>query len=128
MKRSRVVRGVLVLALVMFPAAFAGCGGKDDNKGTNPTVPEPFESGTLTASGSFLHVFTTVGSFDYRCRFHNGMTGTVGVAAVGSDSVVVPINDNVFGAPTTGTFPVKTGGYVRWVKSASGTAHTVTRP
>jgi len=92
-------------------------------------VAEPFESGNLSNTGPtgiFVHTFNTAGSFSYRCRIHPSMTGVVSVAAAGSDSVIVPISDFAFGAPTTGSFPVKTTGYVKW--DNNGTTHTVTRP
>ena len=124
MKRSKVVQGVLVLTLSVLSGLLAGCSKSD--KGTAP-VTEPFESGDLGASGTFVHTFGTAGNFSYHCRRHNGMNGSIEVAAAGADSAVVPISDFAFGAPTQGSLPIKTGGKVRWINTVA-TLHTVTRP
>ena len=36
-----------------------------------------FDSGTLLRGASFSHTFATAGTFDYVCKFHASMTGTV---------------------------------------------------
>jgi len=36
-----------------------------------------FDSGNLPAGGSFSYKTTTVGTFDYHCTIHSGMTGTL---------------------------------------------------
>ena len=82
-------------------------------------------NGVPVMAGSIAkYVFGTAGSFGYRCRLHNGMTGTVDVSVSAGDSAVVQIGNNFFN-PTPAT--VKPGGYVRWVSIVT-TAHTVSRP
>ena len=127
MKRNLLFRVPLILALSVLAGLFAGCSKDESNPTSAPPTPEPFESGTLVGGATFVHTFNTVGSFSYRCRIHSGMGGTVQVAAAGSDSAVITIlAANVFPAPTVGSFPIKTGGYVRWINN--GVNHTVTRP
>jgi len=36
-----------------------------------------FESGDLSKGDTFQYTFSTKGSYDYHCRFHVAMTGTV---------------------------------------------------
>jgi plastocyanin len=38
-----------------------------------------FDSGSMGANETYSHLFTTAGSYPYRCTFHSGMTGTVTV-------------------------------------------------
>jgi plastocyanin len=38
-----------------------------------------FRSGTLSKGDTFVHTFSTAGSFKYTCTFHPGMNGTVEV-------------------------------------------------
>src|SRR5207247_9138408 len=71
MKPSFVPALILVPALIATPVLLPGCSSK--NKGTNPVttaVQEPFESNDLAPSSVFVHTFTTLGSFSYRCRIH----------------------------------------------------------
>ena len=130
MKSRTIAFALLAPVLVALPGMLPGCASKD--KGTNVTqTTEPFESGDLTTSpgptSTFVHIFGAAGTFSYRCRRHGGMTGTVTVSAGGADSAVVPIAGFAFQAPTAGSFPIKPGGYARWV-NGDGTLHTVTRP
>ncbi len=123
-KPAQFLAPILILTTALF-GVMAGCSKSD--KGTNPMpTTEPFESGNLTSvagSNTFVHTFNTVGSFGYRCRIHNGMAGTVNVAASGVDSPQVTIQNNFF---NPGTVSVKTGSYVKWVDI--GVTHTVSRP
>lgn len=120
----------VALSLTVAIVASIAVSACSKSKSGNPVAPaptvEPFESGDLATSGAasiFVHTFTTVGSFDYRCRHHPSMTGTIQVANGGADSATVPMGNLFFTAPGG---PIKPGGYVKWVNS-SGT-HTVTRP
>ena len=127
MRLRSVVFSLLVPAVLAPLVLVSGCSKSD--KGTNVVqVAEPFESGdlnTTSPTNTFVHIFGTAGVFDFHCRHHGGMTGTVTVAAGGADSVIWPMGSNAFGTPTPGS-TVKTGGYVRWVNSSG--VHTVTRP
>ena len=125
--RFRSIVSLLLVPAILAPCALiSGC-SKSSNKATNPvTVTEPFESGDLSNSGPtsiFVHMFSTAGSFSYRCRRHGSMTGTIVVAAAGADTVFLQISDFAFQAPSSA---VKTGGWVKWTNT--GTLHTVTRP
>ena len=127
MKRNMLFRVPSILTLSVLAGLFAGCSKDESNPTSAPPTPESFESGTLVGGTTFVHTFNTVGSFGYRCRIHLGMTGTVQVAAAGSDSAVITIGGaNIFPGPNVGSFPIKTGGYVRWINN--GVNHTVTRP
>ena len=54
-------------------------------KGTNPHTVTPdghteWSEATLDSTGeTFLHTFTTPGTFPYHCEVHAGMTGTITV-------------------------------------------------
>lgn len=128
MKRNPLSSPILVLALLALAGVIAGCVNTDQ-----PTAPprvdaEAFDSGDLSNSGPtsvFVHTFTSMGSFNYRCRYHSSMTGVVHVVAGGADSATVPITDFAFGTPSSPP-SVKPYGYVKWVNGAS--VHTVTRP
>jgi len=120
-------RLVLVTAAIAVVAgsAILGC-----SKSTGPTNPGGggsggtlFNSGTLNAPASFVHVFAAAETIGYHCNFHRsmGMLGTVIVETGAADSVVVTASGITF---TPATVSIKPGGYVRW-SVASGT-HTVT--
>ena len=102
------------------PTAPYGGGGGGTTGGSSNT---PFNSGTLTASGSFDHTFPTAGTVHYHCNFHisMGMLGTVVVAAGAASSATVTASGMSF-SPTMVT--IMPGGTVHWT-IASGT-HTVT--
>jgi hypothetical protein len=127
MRYRPIVSLLLVPALLAACALISSCGSK--NKSTNAVqVTEAFESGdlgTTAPTNTFVHLFGTAGTFDFRCRHHGSMMGTVTVAAGGADSVIWPMGSNFFGTPNPGS-TVKIGGYVRWVNGSG--VHTVTRP
>lgn len=58
--------------------------------------PESFSSGSPATGWVFDHVFTTAGSYDYRCDLHFGvgMVGTVTVAAPSGDNELIE-DDNI---------------------------------
>ena len=122
-------------ALLITGGVVAGCSSKG-----NPTSPmyggntggggggggngnTPFDSGSMSASASFVRTFPAAGTVGYHCTFHQsmGMVGTVSVAAAGADSAVVTASGTSF---TPSAVTIKPGGYVHW-KVVSGT-HTVT--
>jgi plastocyanin len=107
-----------VLSLLMI---LPGC--SKDSSSPTATVTEPFESGDMPNGRSFQRTFATAGSFSYRCRFHQGMTGSVHVATGHTDSAVVTITNNAFNPSPALVNP---GGYVRWLNQ--GSTHSVTRP
>ncbi len=47
---------------------------------------EPFDSGDMTAQGTFSHTFRTPGTYSYLCMLHQGMVGTVVVEAAPTSS------------------------------------------
>lgn len=58
-----------------------------NNDGAKHTVTADnasFDSGTLNAGLSFVHTFTTAGTFAYGCDFHGNMRGTITVVAAGT--------------------------------------------
>ena len=90
--------------------------------GTTDSCP-----GVQPYAGSFrydTHTFTNTGTFDYRCKIHGGMTGTVTVVASGSSDAVTVTTPGMTFSPSTVT--INNGGTVTW--DISGTTHTVTRP
>ena len=36
-----------------------------------------FDSGNLSANGTWSHLFSTAGTYQYHCKIHSSMTGTV---------------------------------------------------
>jgi plastocyanin len=126
MKSRTVVSLLFAFTLLFLFALLPGCGSKDSNPAPTAPVAEPFESGDLLTGTTFVRTFANAGSFSYRCRFHNGMSGTVTVATGGADSARIEITSNAFGAPVAGSLPIKPGGYVRWLNLHI--THSVTRP
>lgn len=124
MKPRSVTSLLMASTLLSLLMVLPGCSSND--KGTNPVVTEPFESGDMPGGRSFQRTFNNVGSFGYRCRFHP-MSATVTVAAGGADSAHIHIQGNAFHPPIAGALPIKPGGYVRWV-NGDGVTHSVTRP
>ena len=123
--KYRAVVFTLSAAALVAVVLISGCSSSDSNKVTNPpSTTEPFESGDLSHNGSFQHTFATAGSFNYRCRHHVGMTGSITVTASASDSQLVTFGDNFFPAPASA---IKPGGHIRWINGGNNT-HTVTRP
>lgn len=49
---------------------------------TSTGAAETFDSGTLSAGGTYSHRFTTPGTVPYVCLFHGNMSGTITVQAV----------------------------------------------
>ncbi|MGH7564981.1 MAG: galactose oxidase-like domain-containing protein [Gemmatimonadota bacterium] len=89
-----------------------------------------FDSGDIEElTGIFELVFAEAGSFDYFCRYHPMMQGTVDVVPGGPATVTVTIVDNLPGGMGMGFTPdsvtVGIGGTVRW-ENHSQQHHTVT--
>ena len=123
--RMAVLAGALLVATIALGCnsssptnPYGGGGGGGGGAGNTP-----FNSGTLSASGSFDHVFPTAGTVGYHCNFHvsMGMVGTVVVANGGSASATVTASGTSFSPSSVTIMP---GGTVHWT-IASGT-HTVT--
>jgi len=118
---SALVASIIVLGCnSSSPMAPYGGGGGGTGGGASNT---PFNSGSLSASGSFDHTFPTAGTVHYHCNFHvsMGMVGTVVVAAGGASSATVTGSGTSFSPASVTIMP---GGTVHWT-IASGT-HTVT--
>lgn len=47
--------------------------------GTPGTPSSTFDSGNLSTNGEFSFTFNTVGTYNYYCRIHTSMTGTITV-------------------------------------------------
>lgn len=64
---------------------------------TRTASPETWDSGTLTKGSSFSHTFSQTGTFTYFCQIHDGMIGTIVVAAAGSTTptTTATINPNL---------------------------------
>ena len=59
-----------------------------------PSVGRPlFDSGTLAPGGTFSHLFADQGTYEYFCKIHPGMRGTVRVTAGGAMARTVSILD-----------------------------------
>jgi plastocyanin len=128
---SRPVVAIVAVSVVLAGASVLGC--SKSSSPTNPYgsgstgVPSPggtlFDSGTMSAPATFVHVFPTAGAVGYHCIFHvsMGMTGTVTVVAGAGDSAVVTASGTSFAPPSVS---IKPGGYVHW--NVTGGTHTVT--
>jgi plastocyanin len=119
--------GALVASIIILgcnssspTAPYGGGGGGGGGGGAANT---PFNSGSLSTSGSFDHTFPTAGTVHYHCNFHvsMGMVGTVVVATGGAASATVTGSGTSFSPSSVTIMP---GGTVHWTIS-SGT-HTVT--
>jgi plastocyanin len=128
MRLSRSVLAIAAVSIVVAGSALPGC-----SKSTSPTNPyggggmtsggTAFNSGTMNAPATFVHVFPTAGAVGYHCAFHvsMGMTGTVTVTAGAADSAIVTASGTSF---VPAAVSIKPGGYVRW--SVTSGTHTVT--
>jgi plastocyanin len=113
---------ITTLAFVLF-------GGPDCTSKSNPantsTEGSIFESGTVAPGGTYSHVFMTVGSIPYNCRFHvsMGMVGTINVMAGGTPSTDTVTMNAVTFSPANLTIDV--GDTILWINK-SGVNHTAT--
>jgi plastocyanin len=88
-----------------------------------PSRAALFDSGTLTAGGTFTFTFAAEGTYEYRCNFHP-MTGRVRVTAGGGATAAVMILDGPSRfQPDDVT--IGPGGTVTWTHAAME-PHTVT--
>jgi len=110
---------VLILALLL--ATVHGCGGSKSNPVVPPVTLE-LNSPNLATNGVFMHTFANAGTFNYHCKFHGGMTGSVTVAGGQPASASVAIGDNSFSPTSVSVAP---GGTVTWTNNGLNT-HTVT--
>lgn len=44
---------------------------------TSTNTPSLFDSGSMSNGGTWSHMFSTVGTFPYKCTFHSSMTASV---------------------------------------------------
>ena len=108
-----------VLLLAFLATSIPGCGGDKSNP-VVPPVTKELDSPTLAQNGVFAHTFASAGTYNYHCKFHGGMNGTVTVGS-GAASASVSIAGNSFGAPVA----VATGGTVTWTNTDAAN-HSVT--
>lgn len=80
-----------------------------------------FDSGDITAGGSYSRTFETTGRFDYKCFYHGNMGGEIVVQAGAPMNANVSIVDNAFEPPTIEVAP---GGTITWTNNGIG-LHTV---
>lgn len=120
--KSRRLLSAAVFVLVALLSV--GC-GDDDEPNRPPSGGGTLElnSQNLVNGGVYAHTMpATLTTYNYHCKFHGAMTGSVIVATGGAASASVSITDNAFN-PTTVT--VGPGGVVTWTNNGSST-HTVT--
>ena len=120
MKLHRRIAPFITISLIAMVALVASC----SDKGTNPTgggATKELNSGSIQGGGVFTHTFANVGTFNYHCTIHDGMTGQVVVGAGSPASTAVAISNNTF---TPSPAAVAPGGTVTWTNN--GTTHTVT--
>ena len=68
-----------------------------------------FDTGTIRASGTGTATFSTAGSFQYHCKIHSSMTGTVTVEAVAGGSgsgATTPSSDTDPAIPASAEVPL----------------------
>ena len=99
--------------------------GSFSHNTTGPGTP-PLWSSPTQSSGTFSRVFTTAGTFAYRCTLHIGMNGSVTVQGGNTPptvSITSPANNAVLIAPATFTVTATasdTGGSVSQVEFLRG--------
>jgi plastocyanin len=118
MHRShRFLLAPLVLVLALFVGACSDDG--DDNPVIPPATLE-LNSGTMASTGAtetYVHTFTTAGTYPYHCNFHSNMQATVIVDPASTVSVLaISITDFAF-SPTPTT--VDTGAVVTWTNNGA---------
>ena len=121
MHRShRFLLAPLVLTLALFVGA---CGDDDDDNPVVPPTTLELNSGTLGNGATYVHTFTTAGTYPYHCTFHSGMTGTIIVDPASTVGTLgISITDNAF---TPNSTTVDTGAVVTWTNNGASN-HTVT--
>lgn len=110
-----------LLIVALLAATVHGCGGSKSNP-VVPPVTKELDSQNLNNGGVYMHTFNTAGTFNYHCKFHGGMTGSVTVGSGHPASAAATIGDNSF-SPTS--VSVVTGGTVTWTNNGLNT-HSVT--
>jgi plastocyanin len=126
MSTPRIRRLAASAAALAALALVAACSSKDSS---SPQVMlGPTFDFTFPVTGtSHTRVFTEVGTWNYGCRAHAGMSGSIVVDAgsmVDSALVQVGAGGNLY-SPSSVT--IRGGGRVRWVNVSGLGNHTVTR-
>jgi plastocyanin len=111
-----------VMLLTLVAASVPGCGG--DN-GTNPGGgggTKELDSGVIANGGTYMHTFSTAGTYNYCCTIHGcaAMNAKVTVAGGNPATDAVTITNNAFSKDAA----VSVGGTVTWTNNGSN--HTVT--
>ncbi|MDF2438137.1 MAG: copper binding protein plastocyanin [Bacteroidota bacterium] len=76
-----------------------------------PATAAPMSSGTMSTIGQMYNYTVTVaGSYAFRCTFHNGMNGTMTVAAVGIADPAIDLLTQVYPNPFKDKLNVKYNG------------------
>jgi plastocyanin len=79
-----------------------------------PPVGQPlFDSGTLSPGDTFQHTFTDQGTYEYFCKIHPGMRGTIRVTAAGPMARTVTILDAP-GRFDPDDVTIAAGGQITW--------------
>ena len=91
--RRQITAALAVAAVVVTAALLAG--GLVSCKNSYGTNPQPvtgeLNSGTIAGSGgAFGHMFSTAGSFRYKCNIHPSCVSLQGVIVVVSPSTLIP--------------------------------------
>ena len=92
---------------------------KDDMTHTVTSDNGLFDSGDKNLNETYTHLFDSLGSFNYHCTTHSGMTGTVIVTPV---TVNVSILNTAF---NPASLTISKGTIVKWTNN-DGSDHTVT--
>ena len=113
----------LVLSLV---AIIQSCSSSSDKSPTNPPAAKELDSPNIAANGgTYVHTFTSQGTFNYKCTIHPTMTGTVTVTT-GAPASPLAIGITLAAGFVPASPTVGVGSTVTWTNNDPGTAHTVT--
>lgn len=126
MSAPRIRRLAASAATLAVLALCSACSNKDSS--APQVVAGPTFNFTFPQTGtSHTRVFTEVGTWNYGCTAHPGMSGTVIVSASSTvDSAVVQVGagGNLY---SPASLTIRGSGSVRWVNVSGLGNHTVTR-
>jgi plastocyanin len=126
----KTIRSLAAVMLVLSLVAIVQSCSSHSDKGTNPPPALELNSPSISQGGQYVHTFTAVGTYNYKCSFHSSMTGTVTVTT-GAPATPLAISIVSMAAGYSPSSPtVGVGSVVTWTNNDPNAGavgvHTVT--